>query len=574
MSTSPESDFSLELHFLPAWAKEAPQPNRYAKFEGERERPDRSDDRRGPRRDGPPRRPGMGGGMGGGGGMGRPSGQGGAPRRDGPRPSGPGRDGGRPPRRDDRGPRDGRRDSRDQNRPMVQPTPLPEINLAFIPEEHGVDSLARQIRTTGRAYPLFEIAAMILAKPERHTVTFSVRTKPDKTPVQPLFVCALDDTLWLSEDDAVRHVLDRHFGTFYQPERTQVDPPKGVYTFVAQCGVSGVILGPPNYHDYQNQLRRLHQERFSRLPFEEFKARVRIVKEEEVVKKWIEDQSWKTEFTCLNLPEPLKLPNKEEVEKHFREVHLANIIKQTESHRMSGVASRNLRDRNLSRLVRENWEHQQRFPIQIATALSQQFASRGLQFFKVNRTVTHVAVARPHFLDLEASPVSEGVRIIVEFINAHSKCTHKQLLNALAPAPTVLVVPPPPVVADAAAAAEGTPAPAPTPAPAEPSPELAVVMTNLHWLIHQGHVIEFANGVLETAKRPLPKPEKPKAKAPAETPAPTTATGETPAVEAEAAAPVAEVGEIAAVETSAPVVAEAPVEPAADLAPKLDANPS
>jgi hypothetical protein len=31
----------------------------------------------------------------------------------------------------------------------------------------------------------------------------------------------------------------------------------------------------------------------------------------------------------------------------------------------------------------------------------------------------------------------------------------------------------------------------------------------LHWLIHQGHVIEFANGILETAKKPAPRPPKP-----------------------------------------------------------------
>jgi len=47
---------------------------------------------------------------------------------------------------------------------------------------------------------------------------------------------------------------------------------------------------------------------------------------------------------------------------------------------------------------------------------------------------------------------------------------------------------------------------------------MTAVMTDLHWLIHQGHVIEFANGVLETAKKPLPRPPKP-AKAPAENPA-------------------------------------------------------
>jgi hypothetical protein len=284
------------------------------------------------------------------------------------------------------------------------------VQIALNPEEHAVDLLTKQIRMTGRAFPLFDIAQLVLAKPERSTVTFSIKKKPDGTAVQPLFLCALDESLWLSEDDAVRHVLDKHFNTFYQAERIKIDPPKGVYTFVAQCGISGTILGPPNYHDYQNQLRKLHLERFPRMPFDAFKARVKIVKDEETVKKWIEEQSWKTEYLCLNLPETTKLPSRAEVEKHFRQTHLPNIIKSVETHRLSGAASRNLRDRELLRLLRLRWEEQKRFPIQVATVLSQQFASRGLQFFKVNRTVTHVSVARPHYLDLESTPVSDGVR--------------------------------------------------------------------------------------------------------------------------------------------------------------------
>src|ERR1035438_6168668 len=43
---------------------------------------------------------------------------------------------------------------------------------------------------------------------------------------------------------------------------------------------------------------------------------------------------------------------------------------------------------------------------------TQQFSGHGLQFFKVNKTVTHVCVARPHFLDMTATPVSEGVKRI------------------------------------------------------------------------------------------------------------------------------------------------------------------
>lgn len=527
MSTTPETEFDLEKHFLPAWAKESSQVNRYEKFEGA---PERSRDRDRDRRDRPPRRFDVpGGGRPGARPGGRPAGPGrpaGGPG--GPRPEGAGRGPG--PRRGPGGP--GGRGGRDQRgprpAPAPAPAPLPDINLTFIPDDHGVDSLARQIRMTGRAYPLFEIAQMVLAKPERHSVSFAVKRKPDNSIIQPLFSCGLDETVWLSEDDAIRHVLDKHFAIFYQPEKTQVEPPKGVYTFVAQCGMSGAILGPPNYHDYQNQLRKLHAERFSRMPFEAFKARVRIVKDEAVVKKWIEEQSWKTEFVCLNVPEALKLPSREDVEKHFRQVHAPNIVKPVETVRLTGVQCRSLRDRELQRLVRTRWEEQQRFPLQVATVLSQQFASRGLQFFKVNKTVTHVAVARPHYLDLEATPISDGIRRIVEYITAHPKCAHKKLLEALAPAPAAAPAPTAEGSASDVPAAPADAAAQPTPAPAahEPSPEMAAVMTDLHWLIHQGHVIEFANGVLEAAKKPLPKPPKP-AKGPAQ-------AGQAPTAEAPA----------------------------------------
>src|SRR5438552_933191 len=305
MSNSPETDLGLDLQFLPAWAQKSAEPNRYANYAGESGPGDRRQDR-GERRPRPRERSGP------------------QDRQRGP--SGP------------RKPEDRRRPDDRPRREQAPPAPLPELNVAFKPDDIGVDSLARQIKMTGRAYPLFDIAQMILQKPERHSLTISVEKKPDGQVVQPLFVCALDDTLWLSEDEAVQYVLDKHFATFYQPERTQV-----------------------------------------------------------------------------------------------------------ESFSLSGVAARNLRSQGLARLVRSAWEDQRRFPLQIATVLSQQFATHGLQFFKVNRTVTHVSVARPHYLDLDAEPVSEGVKRIVNFIDATPKCTRRKMVEALAPSPT-----PPPPPADAA----------------------------------------------------------------------------------------------------------------------------
>ena len=550
MSTVSDLDLNLDNLFQPAWAQGKTETNKFAKFTGnEGVKPERTfsgkpGERRAPRRDGA-----GGGGFGGGE---RRSGFGGAPRGGGSK----------------FGERQGgfrggdRRDDRREERPAPL-APLPELNVAFIPEERGVEQLARQIKVTGRAYPLFKIALLILQKAERYSVLL---TKKSGAAAQPLFTCALDDSPWTNEDDAVAHVLKNHFATFYQAERTATEPPKGVYTFVAQCGLSGEVLGPPNHHDYQNQLRKLHAEKFSRMPFDMFKARVKIVKDEVVVKKWIEDQSFKTEYNCLNVPEPLKLATLEEVEKHFRATHKDSIIKPVETLIVAGLPSRSLRDNGLQRLIRQEWEQQKFFPLPIATKLSQQFAQYGLQFFKVNKTVTHVSVARPTFLDIESTPVSENIKRIIEYVNGNAKCTRKKLVEALAPTPKVVKAPVTEIPVAPAPVAEGEAA-APATKPVEPAapevtPEQTAVIVDLHWLIHQGAVLEFADGRMETAKKPLPKPVKPAKKVATEKPVAETqaaTTIETVTPETLAAEPVTQLAE--PVEAAAAPAVETPVQP-------------
>src|SRR5215471_1323540 len=161
MSTLPDNEFDLEKLFLPAWAQEDPSSAKYSKYEGGEERPEGRGGRR-------PFRPGRREGAPEGrrdGGRGRQERRGLGERDSGGRGPGPG---------DRRGPRRG--PPRERHEP---PAPLPEIAVSLIPEEKGVESLARQIKMSGRAYPLFDIAQMILQKPERHTVTFSVKKNPE-----------------------------------------------------------------------------------------------------------------------------------------------------------------------------------------------------------------------------------------------------------------------------------------------------------------------------------------------------------------------------------------------------------
>src|SRR5204863_3135960 len=96
---------------------------------------------------------------------------------------------------------------------------------------------------------------------------------------------------------------------------------------------------------------------------------------------------------------------------------------------------------------------------------------------------------------------------IVDFIDATPKCSRRKLIEAFAPGSSAKPV------AQTAPSEAGSAPPA-APLPEQPTPEMSALVSDLHWLIHEGHVIEFANGIMETAKRPSPRPPKPAPQAP------------------------------------------------------------
>ena len=506
-NTDPLKD--LDLEFLPVWAQKPNEAKPYADYAGEERSRSRG---RGDWGDRPPRRRDDNRGRDF---KGRDAKGGGRDRN---------RDGGRDPKfqkRDGKRPFDKRKDFRRNEAPQRPPL---ELDLSIQPEKNGVESLARQIKHTGRAYPLFDIARLILAKPERYLVVLKTRKKEDGSIAQPLFFCQVDETVWLSEDQAVDHVLSRHFSTFYKTEKTEIDPPKGTYTFVAQCGMSDQILGPPNYHGYQEKLRSLHADRFTRLPFDVFKSRVKIVHDEEVVKQWLDDQSWKTEYIAINLPEEARLESREAVREHFRQHHLSNLIAGVDNVALKASVFSKKTPPRMQNLVRYELDDQRRFPLKVVNVLSQEFSSHGLQFFKRKKSVTHVSVSRPHHLNLDQTPVSDSIRDIVTFVVGNQDCTRRMILDKFVPEP------------DKPKSAEALPeGDAPEVEPPL-SPERTAVLSDLHWLVHQGHVVEYANGQMEIAPKPQqlqPKKKKPKPdkKLKAETPTVTEAPADASATE-------------------------------------------
>ncbi|HUI05753.1 MAG TPA: hypothetical protein VL486_01985 [Verrucomicrobiae bacterium] len=444
-------------------------------------------------------------------------------------------------------------------KPSVPPAEL--VDVTFQPEEKGFEGMLETMKQTSRAYALFDVAKLVLNKPERHHVKLSRKAGADGTR-PPLFLVLPSESVFLRQEDAARFALRHHGATIFKEKKTSIEPPKGNFTFVNRCGLTGVWLGPPNYHEYQSRLIRHHQQRLRHIPFAEFQSRIQTVKDPAAVKAWVDSMSVKMEYECLLDPEPKSFASREELEKHFLENHLGQFVTSGPELRISGVASRQLQNPMLLEAVRLAWLEERKFPMKTANEMRGRFRHEGFHFFKDPRGITYVGRIKPQRFE-SIGHLSERIQKIIVYLREHFGCKRKHLIELLLPQ---LPAPTPPAEATAKTDPP-VPAPATGPSAAVPPPTPSSsgqdqLLADLHWLIADGYVVEFSDGRLwALADKPPPPPPKP---APVSEPTPAPASESAPPMtvvpsENGSGPPVGPVAE-----TTAPAPPAAPPAPAAD----------
>ena len=460
----------------------------------------------------------------------------------------------------------GGRNSRDGRGGGYERRPAPAappkgISAKLQPAATAVHQIAEQIKKTARAYPVFDVARLMLAGRDRYSIVF----KRDGDSAPELFSCNADGSAWLSRSEAIAHLPhSAAFAEHYSEEVIEGDPPKGNYTSIAVCGMSGVLIGPPNHHSYQTEIARLHRERFGNMSLDRFKSRIRVERDEEIIDKWKAEQSIQRHFTYKLAPEGEEAPkfeSREAAGKHFIEKHAEALIAPATEVTVSGdIAGKNLSP-GLFTLLREVSENTHRHPATLVQPLCGMLGSEGLKFFKRGRKI-FAALTRPKPLN-DNTGLSAPILAIVEFLRANKRANVETLLGALAPTPAAAApteAPPKEEASPAPAAAEEPsakiePAPATDASPeteaapeataepvseapsegdspaeeaskstqAEPKPEAKPedeakteltteqikILQDLRWLLHEGAAIAFGDGHIELATPKAPRPDQP-----------------------------------------------------------------
>ena len=449
---------------------------------------------------------------------------------DGKRPSAETRPTERPPRRRERDEREGpprfrdgerrpfqkrgdKRDQRHQGPPPPREAPPAEgVRVSLLPDAQAVHLIGKEVHQVARVYPLFDVAKILLAERGRCRAIFE---SPEPRP--PLLRGKLDESVFLTREDAQRHLWHSELrANFLDEETIEVDPPNGNFQIVARCGLSGEWLGPPNFHTYQTNLRRIHRERYPNMPFAAYTAKVRTERGEEAVNAWLDSMKKKTRWRIKGEGDDAWFDDSNDArralfarcfDQAFEETRRAEVLASIPASHLSA---------SLMTSLKLCGNHARNHPAILIPAVCKALESEHLPVFK-RQGKLFTGPARPHPLP-PGQALAERPAIIVEWIRNHKPAKLEGLWQAVLP--------------------EGGTAP-----PAE-------FAADLFWLLHQGHILLFTDDTLavqelrepqaneskaspQTGKKRPPKNRKTEAETPAgQNPPAVSPIAETPATEA------------------------------------------
>ena len=403
------------------------------------------------------------------------------------------------------------------------PYDSPYVSVTFYPEDASFAALVKTIRASCRTIELFEIARTVLGKPERFSIVVSGKAPisakpgaPDRSeaapaapappapeaspptpaegPSRPQFYMPGPDGLpFESEEAALGHVFRDLLRTFFELAEVEVEAPKGNFQVINRCGISGELLGPPNYHRYGQIVQQHFAAKGFRMPFEAYRARIETVRDPEVVNQWLEKMkkitryTWKGDGTAEAGKEVAAAPAFDSFEE-ARTFVLAQgrdrLVRTATQARFHGREIEALSAGEIRHAVEGALERQRRFPLDTANALRGRLRREHFTIFKKGaKGISYVCAVKRKFR-VPGQAFAESIGALLAFIEAHSMVKAGELVGRFLG-----------VSAEAPARAEPGAAPAAAPT-TEQREKIARLQGDLLWLVREGYVTEFIDGSL------------------------------------------------------------------------------
>jgi len=261
------------------------------------------------------------------------------------------------------------------------------------------------------------------------------------------------------------HIIQNHLEDFFVTETETLEPPTGVFTCVAFCGISNQLLGPPNHHSYQEAVKQIHAQQFSHIPLETYRQKIRISHEPDDVEHWKNASTTQTVYRMKTVPDGDKLSLRE-AQRFMQQEVVGKSIKSMRRVVLQEAEAHTIRDPVIRSTLHHAWQRELRFPIHTALALRAAFRNRHLHVFKAGagKGMHFVTAVQPTPLNPDVA--IPAIRDTLKYLKEHPGCTREEIIHDL--------------LGDVSLDA----------------PQAKERLQPISWLTERGHIIEFFNGRL------------------------------------------------------------------------------
>ncbi len=408
-----------------------------------------------------------------------------------------------------------------------------EVN--FYPEDEPFSTLSDLLRRLKRTYQLFEIAKIILEKPERYVVV--AKNLPDADGnVAPVYCAQPFNIPFDDEQSAKAYAVKEKVAELFDKVQVEVEAPKGNFLVVHKCGYSGELLGAPNWHKYADYVKEFHRERFPNIPYEKYLARITSSNDPEEIQKWVDNMKTATVYKLKETGETFD--TFEKAAAYVSQKYTDTLVFAYDHVRISGVNVSKIPAGRIRDNIVNQREMQLKFSLNTANNLRGRLRRSNFAIYKRgNKGFAFVSAVRRKFL-FEGDKLSDLPQSVFEFILANPGIkaeempykflgiefkaaeTKEQSLQAQVESKEAENA----QCAACNSAEKAEPQQAPEqPAEAvladsdkadntengvscENAAKLAQIASELHWLVSEGYVVEYSDSSLQ-ANPYLPKPK-------------------------------------------------------------------
>ena len=361
-------------------------------------------------------------------------------------------------------------------RPRFEDRPKPlDVEVKVLPETKALGTIIRKLQSDAHAYKLKDLAYFFLDNPSSVLLKITPKAKQGgegretgDARREVFYQCKACGFASTKEEDVIEHVVSAHLADYYDSKEIEVEPPKGNFNCVAKCGLSGVLLGPPNIHEFNAVVKEMIRTKYPDMSEVQYRSHIEMVRDADTIEEWRKSATKKTMFFAKSsgdknvaapTDEPIPL-TREQAEGEFKRNVLPSMLDTPKNLMITAEVAMKSPVKPLQWAANDALQAERRAPYNMCFALRGAFHHRKLKFFRANEAHGQEFVTNVEYKEFDAAHAIPELAQAAKFVAEHPCCDKSEFPQ-----------------------------------------DIPDFEKHIEWLVTTGHVVAFTNGVFSAVEK-------------------------------------------------------------------------